>query len=143
MGQILRAYGKFIQHPVEFLDGEAFLRGRRRGPVGAQDLKSQRFWFHSTPSGFRFVYGYKFRIEFDGQGHGVLLRSLSAQLCVKRKLQKGAGGEIAQISRIAGQTSRSSRKGRDERGTAELVSDFQNDGHDHGAPSGGFLDEAL
>ena len=90
MREILCAYGKFIQHPMKFLDREALLRGRRRGPVSAQNLESQSFWFYPTPSSFRRVRGYKFLVEFDCQGHGGLLRSLSAYVGLKRKLEKGA-----------------------------------------------------
>ena len=87
---------------MESFDRELFFRTRRRGPVDAPDLKGHRLWFHSTPSRFCRVHDYKFRIEFDVQRHWVPLRSLSAQLGLKRKLQNAAGGQSAQISKITG-----------------------------------------
>jgi hypothetical protein len=57
MREILSTFGEFIQHLMESLDRELFLRGWRGGPVSAQDLKGDRFWLDSTPSGFRRVHG--------------------------------------------------------------------------------------
>jgi len=102
---------------MEAFDRKLLLWGLANWLVGAQDLKSERLWFHSTPSGFRCVHGYKFRIEFDGQGHVVLLQSLSAHLSVKQKLQKCC----RRVKRL----------------------DFQDYRHDHGAAAGGLLDQPL
>ncbi len=102
--QILRTYGKFLQHSVELLDGELFLRGRWLWLMRAQNLKSDDSRLDTAPSGFCRVHGDKLRVELDLNRKGdapvrslsVIQRSNKSALC-----GRGRPGPL-QISKITG-----------------------------------------